>query len=355
MPQSLYIHIPFCKKKCLYCDFYSVAHESAIVKTYVSALASQINQINSSFSTIYIGGGTPTILDENLLEKLLSSLNNKIKKDTEFTVEANPESLTPQKIDLFLRYKVNRLSIGVQSLDDEKLKKLGRLHDVKTALTAIRNAKNSGFKNISIDLIFGLWDEKLDDWKEELKKAVSLPIKHLSCYALSYEKKTPLYKKIKNKEIVPLGDILAAKMFKYAIDYLPPKGFLHYEVSNFSKRDYECRHNLNYWQNNEYIGIGSGAVSYVNGERTKNIGTKIFREKLSAEKKAKETAALKIRTKEGIDFAWFKEKTGFDVKELVGDSLGYLLKNNLIRINNKKVRLTKKGFLFCDTVSSSFL
>lgn len=355
MVDSLYIHIPFCNKKCLYCDFYSVIFRQDIACDYINKLIKQINSIDNRLSTIYIGGGTPTTLDIKLLKKLLLSLGKNLKGDTEFTIEANPESLTRKKIDLFLKYGVNRLSIGVQSLNDIKLKKLGRIHDAKTALSAIIDAKDGGFKNINIDLIFGLWDENINDWREELKKAVDLPIKHLSCYALSYENRTPLYKKIQNKKILSLDDVLVAEMFMYTMNYLPKKGFLHYEVSNFAKTGFECRHNLNYWQNNEYFGLGDGAVSYIDGERIKNMGTKIFKEKLSEEKRAKETAALKIRTKEGINKKWFKAKTGFDFNKLICDSLNGLIKNKLVKQTSKQVFLTKKGFLFCDSVSSAFL
>ncbi|MEW5759018.1 MAG: radical SAM family heme chaperone HemW [Candidatus Omnitrophota bacterium] len=355
MANSLYIHIPFCRKKCLYCDFYSFPCNYDIVIAYINTLIKQIEQIDNKFLTIYIGGGTPSLLSLALIKKLLSSLQKNIQNNTEFTIEVNPDSLTREKSNLFLDYKVNRLSIGVQSFNNETLKKLGRIHNAEKSIDAIRIAANAGFKNINIDLIFGIWGQCINDWNRELSLAVKLPIKHISCYALSYEKKTGLYRKVQSKNITPLDSALVAEMFEYTIEYLPTKGFLHYEVSNFSKKEYECRHNFNYWQNNDYIGLGESAVSYINGERIKNIGEKISRERLSIEKRAKETAALKIRTKEGINFTWFKQKTGFDVKEFIKDSLDNLLANNLVKLDARNIKLTKKGFLFADTISSSFL
>lgn len=355
MVNFLYIHIPFCRKKCLYCDFTSFIFKQNIAQHYIDKLISQIIRIDSKFLTIYIGGGTPTILDEELLKILLVSLKKNLTNNTEFTIEANPESLTRKKLDLFLKYGVNRMSIGIQSLDDEKLRKLGRVHNAKKALDAINLANKSGFKNISGDFIFGLWNESISGWKDELNKIANLPIKHLSCYALSYERHTQLSKQVKVGKIKPLDDITVGRMYEYTINFLPKNGFKQYEVSNFAKNGFECKHNLNYWDNNEYIGLGENAVSYIKGERIKNIGTKVSKEKLSKERMARETAALKIRTKAGINKNWFKNKTGFSFNELVCDSLDYLIKNKLILNTKKRIFLTKKGFLFSDTVSSSFL
>jgi oxygen-independent coproporphyrinogen-3 oxidase len=282
--------------------------------------------------------------------------------------------VTSQKLKLFLNYGINRISIGVQSFDDRKLVKLGRIHSAQKAIEAIKLAKHSGFKNISIDLIFGVWQETLDEWKKELKVAVTLPLKHISCYSLSYEKNAKLFRLLKKKKVIPQDDDITVKMYEYAIDYLEKNKFFHYEVSNFAKTGFQCKHNINYWQNNSYVGLGPSAVSYQNGARSKNIPdikkylevavknkpTLISKEKLSLENQAKETAAIKIRTAEGIDFGWFKEKTGFDFTKLEGENIILLIKQKLIEYKkveakNSGVALTRKGFLFCDSVSAQLL
>ncbi|MFH1505001.1 MAG: radical SAM family heme chaperone HemW [Candidatus Omnitrophota bacterium] len=372
MANSLYMHIPFCRGKCPYCDFISVSYDKGLAGAYLEVLYRQIAELEGEFSTIYIGGGTPTILDKAPLEKLLKLL--KKLKTKEFTVEANPESLTADKLKLFLDCGVNRISIGIQSLYDYKLKQLGRIHSSKQAREAVFLAKKIGFKNVSIDLIFGLWGESLESWQRELEEAGDLPITHISVYSLTYEKGTSFYERMKKKEITPLNGGIMAKMYKFAINYLPKKGFEHYEVSNFAHKGFFCRHNLNYWQNCSYIGLGASAVSYQKGVRSritpdikdyilklnKEEQPVVFKEKLSPLKRAKETAALKIRTKQGIDFDWFKGASGFDFMEIESGSLEELAKKGLFKYRKKAgeavgVYLTKKGFLFCDEVCAGFL
>lgn len=374
MKKSLYIHIPFCVKKCLYCDFYSVRYEKNLAYSYIDALTRQIKRLDEKFYTIYIGGGTPTSMDSALLKKLLTALAGISGNCLEFTVEANPESLSKDKVRLLNDYGVNRISIGVQSLNDNKLKALGRIHDSKRAQDAVYLALQNGFVNLNMDLIFGVWNETLDAWQKELAKAVKLPVKHISCYSLTYERSTQLFKKLKAKTITQLPDSVSAKMYKLAMDYLPQKEFLQYEISNFSKIGFECKHNLNYWENNPYVGLGVSAASFLKGVRSKNIsdiGEYVKRikkeksvvfsfEKLSAKKSALETAAIKIRTKKGIDFDWFKEKTGFDFMALEKDTVDLLIKEKFLKYltrnkQHKGISATKKGFLFCDYVSAQLL
>jgi len=374
MKKSLYIHIPFCVKKCLYCDFYSVRYEKGLAHSYIDALTKQIKRLDEKFHTIYIGGGTPTSVDRALLKKLLTALTGISGNCLEFTVEANPESLSKDKARLLYDYGVNRISIGVQSLNDTKLKALGRIHNSRLAQDAVYLAFQNGFVNLNMDLIFGVWNETLDAWQKELAKAAKLPVKHISCYSLTYERSTQLFKKLKAKTITQLPDSVSARMYKLAMDYLPQKEFLQYEISNFSKAGFECKHNLNYWENNPYLGLGVSAASFLNGVRSKNIsdiGEYVKRikreksvvssfEKLSAKKSALETAAIKIRTKKGIDFDWFKGKTGFDFMALEKDVVSLLVKENFLKylMKNKQykgVSATKKGFLFCDYVSAQLL
>jgi len=377
MKSALYIHIPFCRKKCLYCDFYSALYSENLADSYVSVILKELRGLTRDFSGIYIGGGTPSILSLDLSDRLLSGLKKFITPGMEFTIEVNPESVDPEKLKLFLDKGVNRVSIGVQSFDDKKLKALGRIHDAKTAAEAIELSKKSGFKNISIDMMFGVAEEDLKAWQLELGKAVSFDIQHISSYSLSYEKDTPLFRMREKNRIEPLDDDTMAEMYRYTLSYLPARGFNHYEISNFGKTGFECTHNLNYWDNNSYIGLGPSAVSYIDGTRSENVrgveeyidrygkGVSLitYRETLSGVRMAGEAAAVKIRTKQGIDYEWFKNKTGFDFEgtlekgvldELFKDGLLEYKIDNLTR-ERRGIMLTEKGFLFSDTVSSAFL
>ncbi|MDP3785936.1 MAG: radical SAM family heme chaperone HemW [Candidatus Omnitrophota bacterium] len=372
--RSLYIHIPFCRRKCPYCSFYSISYDEGLARAYVDVLLGKIEDIEGSVSTIYIGGGTPTVLHEGLLGKLLSGLKKFTGDNIEFTIEANPESLDREKLGLFLDRGVNRLSIGTQSFTDEKLQKLGRSHTAEEAAKAMDISRKAGFNNINIDLIFGVWGESVAEWKSELKKAVQSGARHISCYSLTYEENTALISAKNTGKILPLDEEVVAQMYGYTLDYLPGQGFGHYEVSNFAKKSHRCRHNLNYWDNNLYIGLGASAVSYLDGIRKTNVSDikeyikkvkagedpAASSEKLSDIDRAKETAAVKIRTKEGIDFRWFSEKTGFDFCGLEKDVLPVLVEKGLIEYKKENkhcpgTQLTKKGFLFSDTVSSELL
>jgi len=369
MNPALYIHIPFCSKKCLYCDFYSSPYSEDLAGAYLGVILRQIEKLDQDFSSIYIGGGTPSVLNQEMLDKLLKVLKRPIEKDLEFTIEVNPESVDEEKFRLFTDKGMNRISIGVQSFDDKKLKALGRIHDAKQAIKAIELSKDAGFKNISIDMIFGLSGEDLNTWQADLERAAGCGVQHISSYSLSYEKDAPLFKMKEKGSIVPLDDETMAMMYKHTMSYLPGKGFEHYEVSNFAKPGFECRHNLNYWDNNPYIGLGPSAVSYIGGIRSENVkdvkdyidrfnkgmDPAISREELPPVLMAKETASVKIRTKEGINYDWFKDKTGFGFLELEKEALEGLAEQGLIEYNEKSARLTDKGFLFSDTVSSALV
>jgi len=370
MTAGLYIHIPFCKKKCPYCDFYSISYSNSLAKEYTNILSEEVKKINTKIDSIYIGGGTPTVLPVNLLEKLLKSLKDMLKTSGENTIEVNPESIDKDKLILLRRYNINRISIGMQSLYDSKLKFLGRIHSAKEAKKAVFNARKYGFSNISIDLIYGIPDESLSSWKEELKQAVELPVQHVSCYSLICEPHTKFYK-LNNV----IDDNITAKMYLFNMKFLPKNGFLHYEVSNFSLRGFECGHNIKYWEGSDYIGIGPSAVSFINRKRIKNVPdvkeymkrysshetTAEHIDKLSPSKYAKELAALKIRTTEGINFKWFKEKTGFSFFDIESRTDINSFKNmGLLGIQKRKgvdigIYLSTKGFLFCDEVSSRFV
>lgn len=345
-----------------------------LASSCLSAISKQLNALTGKFNTIYVGGGTPTALDTDLLEKLINSVKKHLSGKTEFTVEANPESVTGEKLSVLLDGGVNRLSIGAQSFDDGKLRALGRIHDSLTAKNSILLAEKKGFKNVGLDLIFGSPGETADCWKKDLEKAVSLPVTHISCYGLTYEKGTPFLKSVKAGALAPLEEEKTAGMYEFAVSYLPAKGFEQYEISNFSKKSFRSRHNQSYWNNDPYTGLGPSAVSYTDGSREENVHDVIdyvkrvdsgaspaaSREKLLPPAGAKETAALKIRTMDGIDFGWFKEKTRFDFLELEKGAVGKLIEDGLIEYIKdagvlKGVRLARRGLLFCDIVSSAFL
>ncbi len=371
---SLYIHIPFCRSRCAYCDFYSTIYRKDLADSYVDIICKQISRLNAEFETIYIGGGTPTVLDYHLLKKILIKIKRLVKEVKEFTIEANPESLDKEKIDLFCNYSVNRISIGVQSFQNQKLKFLGRLHSAKQAIDSLEIIRKKGFKNISIDLIYGLPMETKKTFEKDLTRAMGLPITHLSTYMLTYEKGTSLWKSLNKKQFLPLTDQKLAGIYKQLMSLLGKNNFFQYEISNFSQPGFRALHNYKYWKNEPYLGLGPAAVSFLGRKRQRNIssltkyiqavreGGKIleYSEELTAVAGAKETAALKIRTNEGIGFSWFKQKTGFNFLELEKESLSKLIKQKLIKYRYQKstkmgVALTKKGILFADTVSSEFL
>ena len=295
-------------------------------------------------------------------------------KNGEFTIELNPESTTKDLLLMFKDFGINRLSLGIQSLSDDNLKKLGRLHSVSDGLKALDLIRSLGFTNLSIDLIYGIWGQSLASWKKEIQQAARLPIEHLSCYSLTYEQGTPLFSLAKDKKIKVLSEELVGEMFMHNIGFLTKIGFIHYEVSNFAKEGFECKHNLNYWHNQSYLGLGAGAVSYRQGVRVKNVcdvkdyvinhksGKSLIQssERLSPKQKAGETAAIKIRTNQGIDFDWFSGQTGHDLEVMRRVELRELTRKGLIRFiiekgRNSGISLTNKGFLFCDEVSSSLL
>ncbi|MBU2103216.1 MAG: radical SAM family heme chaperone HemW [Candidatus Omnitrophota bacterium] len=369
MNTSLYIHIPFCRKKCGYCDFYSKPYRATLAAGYIDALCRQIRLCGDNFSSVYIGGGTPTVLPVLLLQKLLASLTNARRRAHEFTVEANPESLDRQRLRMLREYGVNRISVGVQSFCDVKLHMLGRLHSARVAREAVFACAQHGFGNIGIDLMYGVWNETLAQWQEELRQALTLPVAHISIYSLTYEKGTPLTKRLQKKKIAHIDDAVSARMYECAHEILARHGFIRYEVSNFAKRGFYSRHNMHYWRNEPSLGLGPSAASYRDGERRKNISdirkyiervgrgvsVAVSAERLRVQEAAKETAAVKIRTTEGVSHAWFKQKTGFDFLDLEKKELPALAREGFVRLGRSDTRLTAKGFLFSDTVSAALL
>ncbi|MFC1514614.1 radical SAM family heme chaperone HemW [Candidatus Omnitrophota bacterium] len=377
MELPLYIHIPFCRSKCAYCDFYSIKYNRDLATQFIAVLSAQIRALKAdgfAFPTIYIGGGTPSVLDAGLLKKLLTALGP--QADQEVTLEANPESLTAAKLRLLARTGVNRLSIGVQSFDDHTLRFLGRAHNSRRAREAVKSAVSAGFEDVGIDLIYGIPSEDWNTFAKQLAIALSLPIRHISVYSLTYEKGTPLSYWLRKKVFSPLPQGEEARIYRNTIAFLDARGFKQYEVSNFAKKGFQARHNLYYWKNHSYLGLGPSAVSYRDGVRKKytadlreyilkaekGVGRGLLVEsrRLSPLRRAKETAALNIRRSIGINFREFKRDTGFDLLAIKAETVDSLKRQRFIAFKKKGsalygIRLTRKGFLFCDYVCRELL
>ncbi len=272
-PLGLYVHIPFCKQKCIYCDFYSLAGNEGRMDEYTNALCAHLTEI-STFArgylvdTIYFGGGTPSYLGEKRLVKLLKTIRKKydVAKDAEITLEANPDSAQDFKaLRTLRRAGFNRISLGMQSACDEELKSIGRVHDVSQLFSAVESARKAKIENLSLDLIYGLPGQTMERWQENLSAAVNLHPEHLSCYGLKVEEGTPLFK-IRDTANLP-DDEAQADMYLYTVEYLRQNGYEQYEISNFARPGYESRHNLKYWKLGEYTGFGPGAHSDFGGVR----------------------------------------------------------------------------------------
>ncbi len=371
----LYIHFPFCRKKCIYCSFYSIPYDEYKVNLYFNALREEIKHWSSLFkkpkiSTIYLGGGTPTILDLNYLEKLVLLIKDSFKfdKSVEFTIEANPESVSLPYLKSLLQLGINRISIGIQSLDDKILRWLGRLHDAKTALWACEWASEAGFQNISVDLLWGLPSQTVKSWLSQLGKIVKLNIKHISVYALTVEEGTVLYKMVKQGLVKLPKEWEQVEMYLQGGEFLESCGFLQYEISNFAKLGFICQHNMGYWEGRPYLGIGPGAVSTIGSyrwENPKNIKEyvdMIFSkqmpknvEKLSEEDKKKEKIILSLRTVRGLSLKEYKNMMGNDLLEEKKDLISYLYKNDFIKIRNGYLSLSKKGMLVSNSILTEFI
>lgn len=369
MARYLYIHIPFCLKKCIYCDFLSVPGEEPLQARYVEALKKELRlkAHETPLDGIYIGGGTPTVLDGDRIKEILNVVGESfsVDKSPEVTVEANPDTVDKTKLELLLKSGVNRLSIGVQSLEDRELSVLGRTHTAARALEAIKSAKQVGFKNISIDLIYGIPGQGVIDpllsWKQSLQRVINLGDlgpEHISAYELTPESGTPLYKGIEQKTIVmPDGD-LAADMFDSAVEMLTGAGYGHYEISNYALPGFECRHNLNYWRRGEYTGVGAGAHSFENGIRFKNTGDiNSYIEFIDAGRSAaieheeadpvKEAVFLGLRMTEGIPLEGATGPFSSTLEGLNGlmdaERVGDFISEGLMEIKNNRLRLTGRG------------
>ena len=370
---ALYIHIPFCVSKCIYCDFNSIVIKSQVVDEYLSAIEKEIQSTTERyyFTTVFIGGGTPTVLNEAQLSRLLVMIAKHVNVANlkEYTIEVNPGTLNDEKTIILQNNHVGRISIGVQSFNDKYLKLLGRIHSASEAIDSFADLREKGFENISIDLIYGYPAQTLNEWIIDLRKCINLAPEHISAYCLSYEQGTPIVEMTDSGALKKLNEEEELRMYEFTNDFLSNKGYMHYEISNFAKQDKECKHNIVYWENREYIGIGAGAFSYINGERycnIKNIKEYIssvkskkklicFSEKLPQKKRASEILIMALRMTSGISKEDFFHRSGFDLSELFEKQLSNLTQAGLINFDDERIKLTKKGLSLADSVMMEFL
>ena len=370
-PTSAYVHIPFCTQICYYCDFSKVFIKNQPVDSYLKHLLEEFRSYDiQKLRTLYIGGGTPTALSAPQLEVLLDGLTKNLDLSAleELTIEANPGDLDADKIAVLKQSPVNRVSLGVQTFDNKMLKKIGRSHLEKDIYENIDRLKLAGFDNISIDLIYALPGQTMAQVKDNVAKAISLDIPHMSLYSLILENHTVFMNRMRRGKLPLPKEELEAEMFEYIIAELERAGFEHYEISNFSKSGFESRHNLMYWDNAEYYGIGAGASGYVDGIRYKNHGpirhylnavetgdARITEEHLTQKEQMEEEMFLGLRKKSGVSMARFEEKFGRSFDGLYGEIIRDLVQQGLMQIDGDRVRMTKRGLFLGDTVAERFI
>ncbi len=370
-PTSAYVHVPFCTQICFYCDFSKVFIKNQPVDDYLVHLMQEVDSYDiRTLRTLYIGGGTPTALSAKQLDFLLQELDKRLdlSQIEEFTIEANPGDLTAEKVEVLAASKVNRVSLGVQTFDDLMLKKIGRSHTVKDIYDNIDRLKQAGFHNISIDLIYALPGQTIDQVKENVARAIGLDIPHMSLYSLILENHTVFMNRMRRGKLNLPQEDTEAEMFDYIISELEQAGFEHYEISNFSKPGFESRHNLMYWDNAEYYGLGAGASGYVDGIRYRNHGpirhylkaveegnARVHEEVLSKQEQMEEEMFLGLRKKSGVSITRFSQKFGEDFKKIYGDVVAELATDGLLKVEHDVVRMTKKGLFLGDTVAEKFI
>lgn len=369
---SIYLHIPFCKKACIYCNFHfstSLAHKNELLDAMLLELQLQSSYLNNKpISTIYIGGGTPSLLTIKELETFFNTIykHYAVNHLLECTIEVNPDDVNEEYLRSLLSLPVNRLSIGIQSFHDKDLLFMGRSHNATQAEYAIKTAQDTGFHALSIDLIYGIPGSNNNEWEDNLSKMFSYQIPHFSAYALTAEEKTVLYHQIKQKKIEPLDPELTAQQFEILTTRAEQAGYDHYEISNFSLPGQFAVHNTGYWKGHHYLGIGPSAHSYNGHSRQWNIANNarytnnilqhnnIFFEieMLTNNQRLNEYIMTSLRTMWGCDLAYIAEKWGNEIAKNIDDKCINYINNGWLVQNNKTMYLTKKGKLFADKIAS---
>lgn len=383
---GLYIHIPFCKQKCSYCDFCSYAEKQNLISKYIKCLLQEIKEVGInnradfengkddlfSIKTIYIGGGTPSLIESKYIVQIMEEIksNFELDENAEITIEVNPGTVTLEKLEDYNKAGINRLSIGLQSTHEHLLKEIGRIHTYLDFLDTYRFAREAGFENINVDLMIGLPNQTLAEVQDSIEEIVSMEPEHISVYSLILEESTPLFKKVEEGLELP-DEELERKMYWTVKQTLEANGYNHYEISNFAKQNYESKHNLDCWSQKEYIGFGVAAHSYTNGIRYSNIENLeqyiknyeedkteenlIFHEKQDMEAMQKEYMLLGLRKIDGVSIQDFKIKFVANPVFLYHDKLEKLVNEDLIEIDGDQIKLTNKGLDLANIVWEEFV
>lgn len=373
---AAYLHIPFCEHICFYCDFNKVFLEGQPVDEYVDLVVREMALMkerhpNEKVETFYIGGGTPTTLTAAQLDRLLAGVKTyfPMENGAEFTVEANPESVTLEKFQVMKNYSVNRISMGVQSFNNQILKRIGRIHTAENVYTCVDAARSAGFENISIDLIFRLPTQTYADFEDTLTKALELDLPHYSIYSLILENKTIFYNLMRQGKLPLPSEDEEADMYALAMDRMAAAGRNQYEISNYAKPGYQSQHNLAYWRNDTYFGFGAGAHGYLNGVRYNNHGPIqhymeplregeipiIYRNPLTESNRIEEEMMLGLRTMNGVNRQTFQQKFGADIFDFYADIVEDLIRRELVVCDSERIYLTRKGTFLGNEVFRSFL
>lgn len=372
---AIYIHIPFCDHKCIYCDFYSIiSYEN--VTSYLAALKKEIAYYSGKYNdereiiSIYFGGGTPSYMEPEYISEILNEVKNRfnVRENAEITLETNPGTVDPDKLKRFLKSGINRISIGIQSFDEDELKFLTRIHNSQTAKKTVFDAMNAGFENISIDLIFNLPKQTKSKWLSNLEQAIQLPVKHISAYSLILEPGTILNKMVLDGKVKMQDEDYDADLYEMTIDFLIQNGFDQYEVSNFTKPGYECVNNNAYWRYKDYFGFGTSAHSFINGKRWWNLSSlRFYNEAVSKKKngvageeiltgvqKLREYVMLALRSK-GLDTAELQNIFGNSWLIKNRNYISELLDKKYIIYKDSLIKLTPKGYALCDEILTKFI
>jgi len=372
---AIYVHIPFCDHKCIYCDFYSIVTKDN-VSNYLGTLTKEIIIYAKEFSegrvykSIFFGGGTPSLMEPDYLKDIISCIKNyyTVSDDAEVTIETNPGTVDKNKLSEFIKSGFNRISIGVQSFIDEELKFLTRIHDKDLAINTIENAVSVGFENINLDLIFNLPGQSVKNWMYNLETAVKLPVKHISAYSLILEQGTILNKMVLDGRIELQDSDYDAEIYNITMEFLNKNGFIQYEVSNYAKPGFECRHNKAYWQYKDYLSFGTSAHSFVNGKRWWNysslkqyihnindLGKAVANfEILTQKQMLNEYVMLALRS-DGLNLVNLKERFGEDWLNSTMSTLKMLERKGLLIFQKDLIRLTQKGYSLCDKILEKIL
>lgn len=360
IPLNLYIHIPFCASKCHYCHFFSLTNKSNLIPDYFKALEKEIDFWQTKVKdyqivTIYFGGGTPSLVDpisiSNLINKIKTNFN--LKPNLEITLEANPETITQKKLTIYQKSHINRLSFGLQSCNNKILKFLGRNTTWQDFKTAYKLARKTGFHNINIDLIFGIPRETLSDWQNTLEIVTALNPEHISCYSLELDNNSYFGRQISTHKLKPLDENIDRKMYHFTLKFLKPNNYIHYEISNFAKPNFECQHNLDFWSGGEYLGLGAGAHSFFQNQsfnHQENLEKYIFNptqisnlQNYTKQNLITKNLILNLRLISGIDISNFDQKNKTDILTLFSKQFKLLEGKKLIKITKNRIKLTKLG------------